>query len=472
MSRSATTPNNAKRSRRNGSSAAGGSAAPDKTAGNTNEVVTVSPLKAALVSQKVGLESLPVASTPFLTPIAEKCLKDFATFFYTEDKAKGTKSDPNHVASSARKLNIVLTAEASVQESQAFTALRDELTADLEKFRLHVTRTYVLVAADMTVDAMRTRYHASICKWIRGIATVFIAQQGIENYNGDAAIMDIIAIDQDTLLVPLGLTIPQFLSVYKTSNKLPLLPTPTVNCTFQNVIDQINGASINPPPLPNEDENVIVVYNQNQNQQDQDEEMVNALDEVEQQVAIGGRTIVYQLIKKVYIDSIVTPLEEFHAQLKRNAEVKRIKNAFTSAGLTDTAERVAEIIGREPPAQQPVLRGLIDETTSKKTAAMERRIQSLEDKLKASNIKAKKVNGDGTKPKSNLRKGTPIAEKSNAHENSSNKKRTPKKSSKSGSPNHDANNKGSARGKGKKNGKGRKVSFDGKKAASRTNSPK
>jgi len=58
MSRSATTPNNAKRSRRNGSSAAGGSAAdggfaaPDKTAGNTNEVVTVSPLKAALVLQK------------------------------------------------------------------------------------------------------------------------------------------------------------------------------------------------------------------------------------------------------------------------------------------------------------------------------------------------------------------------------------------------------------------------------------
>ena len=108
MSRSATTPNNAKRSRRNGSSAAGGSAAPDKTAGNTNEAVTVSPLKAALVLQKVGLELLPVASTPFLTPIAEKCLKKIATFFYAEDKAKGTKSDPNHVASSARKLIIVL----------------------------------------------------------------------------------------------------------------------------------------------------------------------------------------------------------------------------------------------------------------------------------------------------------------------------------------------------------------------------
>jgi hypothetical protein len=43
---------------------------------------------------------------------------------------------------------------------------------------------------------------------------------------------------------------------------------------------------------------------------------------------------------------------------------------------------------------------------------------------------------------------------------------------KSISPNYDANNNGSARGKGKKNGTGQKVSFDGKKAALRTNSPK
>ena len=67
-------------------------------------------------------------------------------------------------------------AEASVQESQAFTALCDKLTADLEEFFTHITRNYVLVAADMTVNAMKTRYHASICKWIRGLATVFIAQ--------------------------------------------------------------------------------------------------------------------------------------------------------------------------------------------------------------------------------------------------------------------------------------------------------
>ena len=88
---------------------------------------------------------------------------------------------------------------------------------------------------------MKTQYHTSICKWIRGLATVFIAQQGIKNYNGDVAIMDIIAINQDALLVPVGLTIPQFLAVYKLSTKLTFLPTPTVHSNFQNAVEQING---------------------------------------------------------------------------------------------------------------------------------------------------------------------------------------------------------------------------------------
>jgi len=38
-------------------------------------------------------------------------------------------------------------------------------------------------------------------------------QQDMENYNKDGVVMDIIAINQDALLVPEGLTIPQFLVV-------------------------------------------------------------------------------------------------------------------------------------------------------------------------------------------------------------------------------------------------------------------
>jgi hypothetical protein len=95
---------------------------------------------------------------------------------------------------------------------------------------------------------------------------------------------------------------------------------------------------------------------------------------------------------------------------------------------------------------------------------MERRIKSLEDQLKSATGKtptgAKKVKGDGKKlPQSILRKkGNPAAKKTTAL-------RTP----------HDAqdeNSKGSASAKGKKKPKGRKVSFEKKKAASRTNSRK
>ncbi len=473
MSRSATTPNTTKRSHGNSSSAAaggfaanGGSAAPIKSAGNTKEVLTLSPLQAALVSQKVGLESLPDASTPFLIPIAEQCLKEFATFFYAEDKAKGTKSIPNYVASSAKKLNIVLTTESSVQESQAFTTLRNNLTAELEDFRIRVTREYVIVAADITVGAKKARYHACICKWIRGLAKVSLAQQGILNYNEDVVVMDLLDRDRDALLVPIGMSVARFLAIYKKANKLPYLPPPTVDCDFQHLIDICNGA----PPPPNDGEDVIVVQRAEENE---DEEMVNMVNALLAEETIGGRTTLLDLIQKTYIDSIITPLEVFHEQIKKNDEVKRIKAAFTSARLNDTAERVADVIGREPPAQQPVLRGLIDETTSKKTAAMERKIKSLEDKLDAISSKAKKVNGGGMKTKSILRKGTPIAKKSSAPPESIINRETQKKLANSTLPkDRVGNNNGSARGKGKKNGKGRKVSFAGKKADTRTNSRK
>ena len=78
--------------------------------------------------------------------------------------------------------------------------------------------------------------------------------------------MDIITVNQDDLLVPVGLTIPHFLAIYKAANKLPLLPNPTVHCDFQNAIDRINGVSNAPPPLPDDNDNgvdAIVVYNPN-----------------------------------------------------------------------------------------------------------------------------------------------------------------------------------------------------------------
>jgi hypothetical protein len=53
----------------------------------------------------------------------------------------------------------------------------------------------------------------------------------------------------------------------------------------------------------------------------------------------------------------------------------------------------------------PVLCGLVQETATKTALAMECQIQSFEDQLKAVsfNAKTKKVKGDGTKQRRNLR---------------------------------------------------------------------
>ena len=143
--------------------------------------MTISPLKAALVLQEIGLALLPEVSTLLLAPLAKQCLKEFVIFLYVEDKVKGIKYNPNYVASSAKKLNVDLTTESQVQKSQAFMARCDNLTTELEDFHVHITQAFVLKVANMTINAKKTQYHVCICKWIRGLAVAFLAPHGIKN---------------------------------------------------------------------------------------------------------------------------------------------------------------------------------------------------------------------------------------------------------------------------------------------------
>jgi hypothetical protein len=75
-----------------------------------------------------------------------------------------------------------------------------------------IIQNYVLKADDMNVEAKRERFRAAICKWIRGLAQALIAQHGINNYNEDVTVMDLIASAPEDILVPLGINLPKFLS--------------------------------------------------------------------------------------------------------------------------------------------------------------------------------------------------------------------------------------------------------------------
>ena len=67
-------------------------------------------------------------------------------------------------------LEIVLQAMPEVQESQGFRALRNNLSVDLEKFRLMITQEYVLKVNGLNLEAKKRRYKTAICKWIHGLA--------------------------------------------------------------------------------------------------------------------------------------------------------------------------------------------------------------------------------------------------------------------------------------------------------------
>jgi len=129
------------------------------------------------------IESLPIASHPFLTPLAESSLREFACLFYAEEKAKEKKSDPIYISSSVKKLETILQAMPEVQDCQGFKPLCNNLTVDLEKNKFAIIMKELCTQGQRHNKAKRESYCATICKWIHGLAQAFITQHGINNYN-------------------------------------------------------------------------------------------------------------------------------------------------------------------------------------------------------------------------------------------------------------------------------------------------
>lgn len=485
MSEPATTHNHAKRSRKasndigSGFAATGGSATVNKSAGNTKNVPAImSPLQAALVSQKLGLESLPKASLPFLSSLMEKSLRDFATHYYAVESYEGMKSTENYVSPSAKKLNLELP-NADGPGSEVFTTLRNELHRRLEEFRIAVSRDIIIPSTELQVQSKRNRYYHTICQVLRLLARTYISLGNIDtnDYPEEQAIIDLFVMRKDDMNVGINTYI-----MLTTFRKLigHDLPYPSFEVTHSAVVGtmvgRINGkeksTTTSPTTTPTSDQPSTALTLL----EDADMEVTN--DEVAPTVAdniTAGRIYLCDRIYEAYEHCILIPKQDFHDQLKENNENRRIKQAMAPIMMSDTAQQVASVLGKENPAPQPVLLGLIESTTDKTMAKYERRIKSLEDMLSAS--APKKVGGGGTKLKGILRKGSPIAAKSNAQvKTTTNKKLSKSKSNKSSQESvprsQGANNNDTANGRGKKKSSGRKVSFAGKGVNSRINSRK
>jgi hypothetical protein len=448
--------------------ASGGSAA--NQAGNTKQDgSTTSPLAAALVLKDKFIVSLHIMSQPLSTSVLSK----FATAYYAEAKHNETKSDQNYVSKSVKGLGFLLQGLPEVEQSEGFKALRNNFTIDLEKFRMSIMQNYVFPLNDLNVEAKRHQFHIAFCKLLRGLATIYIAQCGITGYSEDVAIADLIAIKNDTILVPVNLNTKQFLKAYVKAHGIQVFPKPSINNNLSDLIDEINGA---PPVQANAEEadadanqangveaapqdQVHILEEEEEGNQNDDAEMMELAANAE---IIGGRSTVCRNIFDAIMRCVIEPIHTFHKQRLDNEEAKRIKTAITLPRLSDTAQRVAQVIASERPVERPVLRGLIQETANNSTSELEKRLKSLEDKLKAATLKtnkstAKNEKGGGTKsPKSILRKkGKPAAPIN----------QMPKKKAAAQGDNTNV----IARDNKKLKPKKRRVSFDGKKDGERTN---
>jgi hypothetical protein len=126
--------------------------------------------------------------------------------------------------------------------------------------------------------------------------------------------------------------------------------------------------------------------------------------------SIGGRATIVSALKTLLDNRIVMPLQVFHALIINNKQDQRIAKATVEPLLDQAVVRITAAVDVERPANQPTLKGLIQDDVNKMTEELRRRVQSLEAKFGKSNVKkskAAKIGMGNEKKKKKL--GTAVA---------------------------------------------------------------
>jgi hypothetical protein len=175
------------------------------------------------------------------------------------------------------------------------------------------------------------------------------------------------------------------------ANNLQVIPSPTINFDFQELLDKIIGmlpaeasavaaAAAADGNDPNAGAIVVIgtnnmgIYDSDNNDDANNSKIVDATNATSQPMKrIGGRTTICHLIHDHNAihkgtKDLILKLQKQHNE---NDKASRIKAAFTYPHLSHAAQRMAFVIANEPSASMPVLLGLVNKTTSISTLALE-----------------------------------------------------------------------------------------------------
>lgn len=205
---------------------------------------TPTPLEAALNQSSAHIATLHPGLTTFLTQLVERCLKEYAEFFYANEKNKEMRLSAAPVPTSVKRIRLTLLPLEEVKESEDYMALHTRLVADTEALHRKWAEEYFKVVDTWNCNARLRRFQLSVCKLIRNAAIAFSAQLGINNNPEDEIVMNFFAASRnDILATPLPLDLSTLIRLYKEANKLSQLPASTIENDTSNInsiIDAIN----------------------------------------------------------------------------------------------------------------------------------------------------------------------------------------------------------------------------------------
>jgi hypothetical protein len=134
---------------------------------------------------------------------------------------------------------------SEVTKSTGFKAPEDELAEAIVVTQRDWSTCFVFPVQDLNIKALQKRFQLSFCWLLLLVAKGFIAQVGMEGYNANVAVMNLLAMYGNKVAAPLNVTPHNFLVLFKEAEGLAIIPSPTVNHSMLGLIAKINGT----PPL-------------------------------------------------------------------------------------------------------------------------------------------------------------------------------------------------------------------------------
>jgi hypothetical protein len=203
------------------------------------------PLEAAMAAATTYVATLHKKLQLFLTNLIQQVLKDALAYHYKSEKLKEMVTTPKYVPTICQTVGMKLQAVSEITKSVGFKALENKLAKAIEATQRKWASCFVFPVQDMNVKAMRKRFQLSFCWLLSMAAKGFIAQVGMEGYDANIAIMDLLAMHGKDVVTPLNVTPHDFLVILKEAVGLTIIPSPTIEHSMTDLLNKINGT---PPP--------------------------------------------------------------------------------------------------------------------------------------------------------------------------------------------------------------------------------